>query len=199
MVLDYGYEVNTPQKIGHWEPLIKEWLTWFTRVCDLSQTVPGLNRKEMTNIGIFAGAVCRLNVISFPEMRRRRISLGGRYGFNDLWICCPDRNINDYIEFEGCRCWTRNDALRTIRQAECEAADLITEDGLRTIAVAFCNLQFSASLSTKLINFHTERLINEIRDVPHDLMAWCCPPSVRDYVDDQFKYPGIILLARSLE
>jgi len=181
--------------LKHWEGLLREWTLCFEQFCLFSETMPALSKREATNVEILAGAAWRIGLVAFQEMSRKKAGLGG-YGYNDLYICSAGHNVSDYIECKGG--WvqdvaTANHLLATACQ---DATALDTEDTYSIkVGVAFCNF-FCPDIDEAHINNNIDKLLEAMRAIPSDAMAWCFPQGRRTYRDDLKTIPGVVLLAR---
>jgi hypothetical protein len=64
-----GLEIRN-HALDCWYPLLYEWTQCFSKFCKESGTMPVLSKKEVTNVGILAGAAWRMGFVAFQEMSR---------------------------------------------------------------------------------------------------------------------------------
>ena len=188
-----GYVV-TDAALQAWQPLLGEWIESFERLCNFTGTTPLWNCVEESNTGPFVGAAWRLGWAGLPQAKCRRASLGG-WGMADLYLAYPPEGIAAYVEFKGAKVASASRAAACLREAVWDASSIIDSTVPMRLAVAFCNVQFSAIGPHHVTNL-TERLLEDIhRGVRCGAIAWCFPPSVLEYEEEPGIFtPGVVVL-----
>lgn len=199
-----GYHVKQRKGIGHWEPILEEWLLGIERFCRVTggDEAPYWY-NERANIGVLAGAAWRCGRVALEEFQYEKgfKNKPKWLGRADLWLASDDHEELIEAKFKWCSLRSRSGIVNIAN----ETLDLATLDAkksrggasqLKAIGVAFLPFYTKESDADKLA-FLIERAISDLKTSNYYAMAWCFPRETRKAYSSKGNYlPGIAMLAK---
>lgn len=204
-----GYHIKGKSrgKLKHWAPLMEEWILCIERYCRVTEGDAPYWYNERANVGIVAGASWRCGWIALEEFQSEKSdydhgdendSPSNKWnGRCDLYICSD--YSNEVIETKFKWITTNSNDIKSsmasvIELAISDASKLEAEEGLTYAGLAFLpiyvnksNLSNADTLETKI-----QEAIHTAKSIDADIVAWCFPDSMKDYISDKGNYlPGI--------
>lgn len=197
----YGYTVSA--NVKELEIIVRSWCNTFIVFSDISGTVPHQSKPEETNVGIFIGAAWKNGWVAFQEVacKKKDINNGHGYGgYCDIWLKNnSSKSYSYYAECKGGIIETQSQAKKLIGDAVRDVQRLIIEEEqTRTLALAFCNIQFRGRVYEQNPEQKIKEIIEAVGPLDSDIFAYSFPVEVRRYNDEGFYYPGVIMLGQSV-
>lgn len=193
---------------------MEEWILAIERFCRLSDGDVPYWYNERANVGVLSAAAWRAGAVALEEFQHEKIDIENFEsktadkdakwnGRCDLWISDGKRSERVEAKFR----WLNMTSDRiaefaevSLKQAVSDASNSKSDDGQAAVGVAFLPLSVKASKVTdeKTIELYIEETIATLRKVDADLIAWCFPIRLRDYIGEQYGYqlPGVVMLAK---
>jgi len=202
-----GYHVKQRKGMGHWEPILEEWLLGIERFCRVTggDEAPYWY-NERSNIGVLAGAAWRCGRVALEEFQfvkgfKNKPKWLGRA---DLWIASDQHEELIEAKFKWCSLNSRNG----IASVANDTLDLATSDAkksrgggleLKAIGVAFVPF-YTKECEIEKLGSLIDSAISNLKTSNYHAMAWCFPRETRQSNSAKGNYlPGIVMLAKNVD
>jgi len=199
-----GYRIKGKRGLSHWAALLEEWLLGVERYCRI---LPGDDApyiyNERANLSVLTGAAWRAGWIALEEFQHEKRHSGKKahYGRADLWL--HSGSLEEIVEAKFR--WIAMASVKTAGLVEETMASAVKDakasknnSAVNGIGVGFFPL-YKKSTRVQNINKLIEETIEEFSNFDFHAMAWCFPPEMRDYTNENTsnRLPGVILLAKN--
>lgn len=209
-----SYSIRS-KKLSHWEPLIEEWILSIERYSRLTNGDAPYLYNERANVGVLAGAAWRCGRIALEEFQSEKsgeslneqtgkVAYTERKGRCDLWICdeqSDEEVIEAKFKWVNMLSSKKGDLAEIcLRDAVGNARTTRGREKIRSIGTAFLPVYANSKKikDTKVLETKIADTIQMAQGLKADLVAWCFPKRLREYVGEEFGnyLPGVILLAK---
>ena len=202
-----GYHVKQRKGMGHWEPILEEWLLGIERFCRVTggDEAPYWY-NERSNIGVLAGAAWRCGRVALEEFQyvkgfKNKPKWLGRA---DLWLASDDHKELVEAKFRWCSLRSRNGITNIANETlELAALDAKKTRGgdltLKAIGVAFVPF-YTKNVKIEELAILIESAISNLKSSDYHAIAWCFPRETRHSKSSQGNYlPGVAILAKNVD
>lgn len=186
-----GFKFNG-DKLQHWSPLLEEWLLLIDRYCRRMENgdLP-FYHAEKANTGILAGAAWRAGWITLQEFPEKKLN---KRGIVDLWFFPENKEMDEYIEAK--LCWTLNHIEDDLLRATDDVNKIEKDERCIRIGLLFICPTYKQHIE---IEQEIKEAIETVSKVNSDVFAWSFPTQARQVCRDNKIYPGIFLIAKSID
>jgi len=186
------FNLKKGAKLRHWSSLLEEWLLLIDRYCRRmkNKDLPFFY-TEKANTGILAAAAWRAGWIALQEFPEKK--LNGR-GFADLWLFPENKDKGEYIEAKIH--WTSDNIENNLTDAINDVEKIAKDKSYIRIGLLFICPSYAKNID---IEQKIGEAIDKASKINSDVIAWSFPNQARKVWVDKKIYPGIMLIAKSID